>query len=81
MLGLATHESRFYVLREEVLSVKHQTARCSLCGSEGHTWAFIPSLPQSGAMYREARPSPRGTHAGEPVHAPATADPADPSAA
>lgn len=36
MLGLATHEAHFYVLREEVVAASKQTVRCSLCGSEGH---------------------------------------------
>ena len=38
MLGLATHEAHFYVLREEVVVASKQTVRCSLCGSEGHLY-------------------------------------------
>lgn len=40
MLGLATHEAHFYVLREEVINTKHQVARCYLCGAEGHTYVY-----------------------------------------
>lgn len=36
MLGLATHEQHFYILREEVVAASKQVARCLLCGSEGH---------------------------------------------
>lgn len=60
MLGLATHESRFYVLREEVLSAKHQTARCALCGSEGHTSVFPPIFTCSAEQCTGKPDRPRG---------------------
>jgi len=42
MLGLGTHEARFYVIREEVVFEQKdnepQTRRCGICGAQGH-WA------------------------------------------
>lgn len=36
MIGLATHEPHFFVLREEVITTKNNTF-CSMCGKPGHS--------------------------------------------
>lgn len=36
MLGLATHEPHFRVLREDVFAQQGQTKMCKLCGQKGH---------------------------------------------
>ena len=44
MLGLATHEAYFYILREEVTSSTLQVTRCALCGSDGHLFVLKTSI-------------------------------------
>lgn len=39
MLGLATHEPYFTIVREEV--VFGRVTKCELCGREGHTYSFF----------------------------------------
>ena len=36
MLGLATHEPHFRVLREDVFAQDSRTRMCKLCGQKGH---------------------------------------------
>lgn len=57
MLGLATHEAYFYILREEVTSSTLQVTRCALCGSDGHL--FVLKTSSSRLEPRSARAKSR----------------------
>ena len=48
MLGLATHEPHFTILREEF---KYQKKPCELCGQVGKSYVLISMLDSSKAQY------------------------------
>ena len=60
MLGLATHEAYFYILREEVTSSTLQVTRCARCGSDTHLWARGAALTRRAAQCQGKKPQPRG---------------------
>lgn len=60
MLGLATHEQHFYILREEVIAASKQVARCILCGSEGHLYCCCADVTRRASECQGKAPPPRG---------------------
>jgi 5'-3' exoribonuclease 2 len=53
MLGLATHEAHFYVLREEVL--QRQAQSCFVCGQPGHIASECQGAPRRSPCPRLRR--------------------------
>jgi len=55
MLGLATHEVSFYIIREVVIQIEEQ--RCYLCNRSGHLPSDCPGVPTEEAGIDDESPA------------------------